>query len=55
MAVVARPPGITGQPLAETKRLDPEITGVAAWAEAPGLLAALGRHELTGRTLLRVS
>ncbi|MBP2320414.1 NADPH:quinone reductase-like Zn-dependent oxidoreductase [Kibdelosporangium banguiense] len=41
--------------LAETKRLDPQVTGSASWEQAADLLAALGRRELTGRTTLRIS
>ncbi|MER6563761.1 hypothetical protein ABT300_39805 [Streptomyces sp. NPDC001027] len=41
--------------LAETKLIDPQVTRTAAWEEAPDLLAALGRRELTGRTVVRVS
>jgi NADPH:quinone reductase-like Zn-dependent oxidoreductase len=41
--------------LAVTGQIDPDVTGTAAWTETPQLLAALGRRELTGRTVLRIS
>ncbi|MFJ9565139.1 zinc-binding dehydrogenase [Streptomyces fuscichromogenes] len=41
--------------LADAGRLDPQVTGTAPWEKAAGLLAALGRRELDGRTVLRVS
>ncbi|MEU5340465.1 hypothetical protein AB0H18_06465 [Streptomyces sp. NPDC020766] len=41
--------------LAERKRIDPGVTRTASLAEAPNVLAALGRRKLTGRTVVRVS
>ncbi|EGX55713.1 oxidoreductase [Streptomyces zinciresistens K42] len=41
--------------LAESGRIDPQVTGAAPWEEAADLLAALSRRELDGRTVLRVS
>ncbi|MER7789587.1 zinc-binding dehydrogenase [Streptomyces sp. NPDC097640] len=40
--------------LAESGRLDPQVTGAASWEEAPRLLAALGRRELDGRMVVRI-
>ncbi|MGW4728139.1 zinc-binding dehydrogenase [Streptomyces shenzhenensis] len=41
--------------LAESGRIDPQVTGAAPWEEAADLLAALSRRELDGRTVLRIS
>ncbi|MEU8974512.1 zinc-binding dehydrogenase [Streptomyces monashensis] len=40
--------------LAESGRLDPQVTGAASWEEAPRLLAALSRRELDGRMVVRI-
>ncbi|MEU6554257.1 zinc-binding dehydrogenase [Streptomyces sp. NPDC046915] len=40
--------------LAESGRLDPQVTGAASWEETPHLLAALSRRELDGRMVVRV-